>query len=170
MKMIHYMTWLSFVCALCGCGANYCWRTSVPEDMRTISVPTFRNESNTSELGSIAARQILREVQREGTFKIALADDAALEIQGVVKSATPQVNAYDRRSGMRLTSYDFQAEAEISVIDRRSRKVLIDNRHYTAKTTFTAGQDRTSAMRDASGRLMDDLAQQVVRDLLQLKW
>ena len=74
------------------------------------------------------------------------------------------------RSGARIASREFDAHAEISVIDKRSRKVLVDNRPYTARTTFTAGQDRTTAMRDASGRLMDDLARQVVDDILNLKW
>jgi hypothetical protein len=38
--------------------------------MRTVSVPTFRNETDVVELGAIAARQTLREFQREGTFAI----------------------------------------------------------------------------------------------------
>lgn len=161
---------LALALAACGCGANYRWRPSVPKDMRTVTVPTLRNESVVMELGSIASRQLLREFQREGTFRIASADDAALEIQGVVKSATPILDAYDRRSGARIMSYEFSAKVEISVIDRRRGKVLVDNRTYVAHTLFTAGQDRTTAMRDASGRLMDDLARQVVDDVVNLKW
>jgi len=154
----------------CGCGANYSWRSSVPKEMRTVAVPTFRNESIVMELGSVASRQLLREFQREGTFKIRSADDAALEIQGVIKSATPLLDAYDRRSGSRIMSYEFSAKVEITVVDRRRGKVLVDNRVYVPRTLFTAGQDRTTAMRDASGRLMDDLARQVVDDVLNLKW
>ena len=158
--------------ALCivGCGTSYGWRSGVPEEMRTVAVPTFRNESSVSELGAIATRQILREFQREGTFRIRSAGDAALEIQGVIKSVSPALVAYDRRQGGRSAGYDASATAEISVIDKRNRKVLVDNRTYVAKTMFTAGQDKTTALRDASGRLADDLARQVVDDLLNLKW
>lgn len=156
--------------AFCGCATGYCWRSSVPEGMRTVSVPTFRNESNVSELGSVATRQLLREFQREGTFKVRMTGDAALEIQGVIKSATPSLSAYDRRSGSRIAAYTASAEAEVSVVDKRNRKVIVDNRKYIASTVFTAEQDRTTAMRDASGRLADDLARQVVDDLLNLKW
>lgn len=155
---------------LCGCGANYAWRASVPQEMRSVTVPTFRNESAVEELGAIASRQLLRELQREGTFRIASAGDAALEIQGVVKSVSSGVNAYSRRANMRIAAYDLTATVEVSVIDRRAHRVLIDNRIYTARTGFTAGQDRTTAMRDASGRLMDDLSRQVVDDLLNAKW
>lgn len=156
--------------AFCGCATGYSWRSSVPEEMRTVSVPTFRNESVVSELGSLATRQLLREFQREGTFKIRMTGDAALEIQGVIKSATPSLSAYDRRSGNRVAVYTASANAEVSIIDKRNRKVLVDNRRYVAEVPFTAGQDRTTAMRDASGRLADNLARQVVDDLLNLKW
>lgn len=155
-------------CVVCGC-AGYSWRPSVPSEMRTVSVPTFRNESNVTELGSVMARQVLREFQREGTFSIRSTDESALEIQGVVKSAGSGASGYNRRSGLRLGSYDFTATVEISVVDKRNGKVLVDNRAYTATTTFTAGQDISTAQRDASGRLAEDLARQVVDDVLALK-
>ena len=153
-----------------GCATDYSWRSSVPEEVRTVSVPTFRNESNVSEFGAVATRQLLREFQREGTFRIRTTGDSAIEVQGVIKSVSPLLTAYDRRSGGRIAGYDVSATAEISVIDKRSRKVLVDNRRYVARATFTAGQDKTTALRDASGRLADDLARQVVDDLLNLKW
>ena len=155
---------------VCGCATDYSWKPSVPEDARTVCVPTFRNESDVSELGAIASRQLLREFQREGTFKIRAPGDAAIEIQGVIKSTAGAMSAYDRRSGGRVAACDMSAVAEISVIDKRTRKVLVNNRKYVAQATFTAGQDRTTAMRDASGRLMDDLSRQVVGDVLNLKW
>ena len=158
------------LCATCGCATDYAWKPSVPEDARTVSVPTFRNESDVSELGAIASRQLLREFQREGTFRIRPVGDAAIEIQGVIKSATGAMSAYDRRAGGRISAYTMSAKAEISVIDKRKGKVLVDNRAYVAETEFTAGQDRTTAMRDASGRLMDNLSRQVVDDVLNLKW
>lgn len=153
-----------------GCATNYAWKPSVPQEMRAASVPTFRNESSVSGLGAVATRQVLRELQREGTFKICSADDAAIEIQGVVKSATASVGAYSRATEMSVRSYNFVATAEVSVIDKRLRKVLVDNRKYTAQTAFTAKQDLTTAERDASGRLMEDLARQIVDDLLALNW
>lgn len=156
--------------AFCGCGTDYVWRSSVPESARTVTVPTFRNESEVVELGAIASRQILREFQREGTFKIRNVGDAAVEIQGVVKSADSNVTAYDRRTGLRMSAYKMSADVEVSVIDKRSQKVLINNRKYVATADFTAGQDLTTARRSASGRLMEDLARQVVDDVLNLKW
>ena len=153
---------------LTGC-ASYTWRPSVPEEYRTVAVPTFRNESDVTELGSVMARQVLREFQREGTFAIRRAGDAALEVQGIVKEARSDARGYDRRAGLRLASYEFGAVVEVSVVDKRDGRVLIDNRRYRAMTTFTAAQDRQTAQRDASGRLAEDLARQVVDDIVILK-
>ena len=162
------------LCALClvfaGCATDYSWRSSVPADARTVTVPTFRNESEVSEVGALASRQLLREFQREGTFKVRTAGEAAIEVQGIIKSVTPMQAAYNRRAGGRVVAYDLSAAALISVIDKRTHRVLVDNRKYTANATLTAGQDNTTSIRDASGRLMDDLARQVVDDILNLKW
>ena len=161
---------LAFALAFAGCATDYRWRSAVPEDARTVTVPTFRNESEVSEVGALAARQLLREFQREGTFKVRTAGEAAIEVQGTIKSVTPMQAAYNRRAGGRVVAYDLSAAAVISVVDKRTRKVLVDNCKYTANATLTAGQDKTTSIRDASGRLMDDLARQVVDDILNLKW
>lgn len=161
--------WLLAACAVvCGCATDYSWSSSVPARMRTVFVPTFQNESEIVELGAITTRQLLREIQREGTFKIRNAGEAALEVQGVIKSASAGIQAYDRRVNMQIKSHNFRMTAEVSVIDKRTRRVLINNRVYSAEAVFTARQDRSTAERDASGRLAEDLARQIVDSLLTM--
>ena len=98
------------------------------------------------------------------------AGDAAVEIQGVVKSAGSTVGAYDRVTELALNAYNYTAVAEVSVIDKRSRKVLADNLKFRATVQFTSRRDLSTAMRNASDRLMDDLSRQIVDSLLSLKW
>lgn len=155
---------------LTGCASSYSWRSSVPEEMRTVSVPTFRNDSDLMELGALTTRQLLREFQREGTFSIRSVDEAALEVQGTVVTVSAGAVAYSRRTWMRHAAYILKMTATVSVIDKSAGRVLIDNKTYRASTSMTAGQDQTTAERDASGRLADDLARQVVDDVLNLKW
>jgi len=158
------------VLALVGCRTGYSWRSGVPADMRTIAVPTFRNESSVTELGSITTQQILREFQREGTFKIARPDDAAVEVQGVIRSTSSSFSGGNRKTGMRIGEYRYVAVVEVSVVDRRNGRVLIDNRKYTPEAVFVSGLDLSTATRNASGRLADDLARQIVDDVLALQW
>ena len=49
-------------------------------------------------------------------------------------------------------------------------KVLVNDRRYTASTTFLVNDDTVTGERDASGRLAEDLARQIVDDALSLKW
>ena len=162
--------WLFVALISFGCASDYSWRSQVPQNMRTVSVPVFRNESEVTELGSVVSRQLLREFQREGTFSIAAAGNSALEIQGVVKSANAGTLGYNRRTGMRFSNFDFAAEVEISVIDKVKGKVLVDNKPYRAQASFIDNGDFVSSRRDASGRLAEELARQVVDDVLSLKW
>jgi hypothetical protein len=71
---------------------------------------------------------------------------------------------------MRFSTFDLAIEAEVSVIDKAKGKVLVDNKPYSAQTSFIDNGDFISSRRDASGRLAEDLARQVVDDVLSLKW
>ena len=168
--MSRIPVWIAVAFAVLGCASDYSWRSRVPERMRSVAVPVFRNESDITGLGSAAARQLLREFQREGTFRIADKDDCALGIQGVVRKSAVSTAGYDRGTGMRLSNCDLSADVEISVVDKTSGRLLVENRRYTAKTTFIENGDHLTAKRDASGRLAEDLARQVVDDVLSLKW
>lgn len=163
---------IGLMCAalLVGCASSYTWRSSVPAEMRTVSVPTFANQSELMEIGALSTRQILREFQREGTFAIRPVGEAALEIQGSVSSVSTGTVSYNRRSWRRYNAYELRMTATVSVIDKSSGAILIDNKRYKAETTMTGGQDQTTSERDASGRLADDLARQIVDDVLNLKW
>ena len=151
-----------------GCRA-YVWTSSVPADLRTVAVPTFRNESDVTELGNVVARQVLREFQREGTYRIASHDDCAIEIQGVLKDASQHTVAYERKTGLRTREHSLSVVAEVSFVNRKTGQVLVDNRRYRARTTFLANDDVLTAQRDASGRIAEDLARQIVDDALAIR-
>lgn len=151
----------------CGC-ANYSWKPKLPEGMRTVAVPTFRNESSVTGLGSAITTQTLREFQREGTFKIKPTGESAIEIQGIVRDADSHSVAYARKTGERNREHRLHATAIVSIIDKKSGKVLVDNRKYSATTSFLAGDDILTGERDATGRLAEEFARQIVDDALAL--
>lgn len=152
------------VAVLAGC-AGYRWTSGVPEEYRTISVPVFENRTHAAELGPVATQQVLRELQREGTFKIRRSGDAAIEVQGALVKASRGALTFDRSLGTRASSYVYRVTAEVSVIDKKAGKVLLDNRKYTAETTFLSQNDLLTGQRDAAFRIGQDLARQIVDDL-----
>lgn len=153
-----------------GCASSYSWKSSVPNDMRTVSVPVFVNKSSVQELGAIASRQLLREFQREGTFKLVRNDDSVIEVQGEIMSSTNDRLAYSYRTGQRFSGYDFKITARVSVIDHKNGRVLIDNKKYNGSAPMTASDDLMNVARNVSSAAADDLARQIVDDVLNLKW
>ena len=135
-----------------------------------MNVCLFPNESNITQLGSVVTTQIAREIQREGTFRLSSADECAIEVQGTIKETDSSAVAYARRTGDRNREYRLRASAVVSFIDKRAGKVLVNDRRYTASTTFLSGDDILTNERDASGRIAEDFARQIVDDLLSLKW
>ena len=170
MRMFKFFFAFALVALSSGC-ATYKWTSDVPEDKRTVFVPVFRNESEVTELGNVVTRQILREFQREGTFKISTSSDCALEIQGVIGSTSiSRVNSSSRDYTNRRKERRFTAEAIVSFIDKKSGKILVDNRKYTGRTSFYGDQDVVTLQRDASGRIAEAIAGQIIDDALNLKW
>lgn len=153
---------------LTGCRTVYRWSSGVPDEMRAVSVPVFRNASDVTGLGAAVTTQVLREIQREGSLRVAAPDDCAVEIQGEVRSDHSATVAYERRTGARTREHRFTAVAVVSVVDKKSGKTLIDKRKYTAGTTFLANDDVLTGERDASGRLAEDFARQIVDDVLMV--
>ena len=169
MKLLKILLAVTLVASSAG-GASYKWKSSIPEDRRSVFVPVFRNESDVTELGNVVARQLLRELQHEGTFKISTADDCALEIQGVIDSTSlSRVNSTARDYSNRRRESRFTAEANVTVIDRKSSEVLLE-RKYVGRTTFYGDYDVLTLQRNASGRIAEDIARQIVDDVLDLEW
>lgn len=165
--MNHSYAILPFFAVLFAAGcASYSWKSSVPAEMRTVAVPVFENRTNFSEMGPVATQYVLREFQREGTFRIKRSGASAVEVQGAITKVTRNGIDYDRGYGMRASEYRLFVEAEVSLIDKTSGKVLLDNRHYTAETTFLTQGDLLTGQRNASFRIAQSLARQIVDDVV----
>lgn len=151
-----------------GC-ASYTFRSSVPEEMRTIAVPVFENASGFPEADVAVTQAILREIQREGTFKIAKIDDASLVLHGRVLKSRSEAISYDRNYSSRASEYRYYLTVEFSLWERSTGKVLIRDRRLETGTTFSVRGDMLTSLRDAYPRISKDMAREVI-DLLLAQW
>lgn len=157
---------LSLLAMFAGGCASYRWTSRVPEEIRTVAVPVFMNRTTAAELGPIATEYVLREFQREGTFKIRRSGDSTIEVQGEITKATRHHAAYDRSFGRRASEYRYVVTAEISLINRDTGRTLLEKRAYTAETTFQVQGDLLTGQRNAAARIAQDLARQIVDDVV----
>ena len=162
---------LSMALAALACAAGcvgYTWGTSVPAEYRTVSVPVFENLTEISEIGPIVTQYTLREFQREGTFKVARAGDAAIEVQGSLRKMLRGGVSYDRAMGMRATEYRYVISADVTYVDKMNGKVLLERKGLQAETTFLTQNDLLTGQKNAAQRIADDLARQIVNEALAL--
>ena len=158
---------LGSIALLSGC-AGYTWGTSVPEEYRTVAVPVFENLTEVSEMGPTITQYTLREFQREGSFKVVRPDDAAIEVQGVIRKMTRLGIAYDRARGMRASEYRYEILVDVTFVDRRKGKVLLESKGLQGETTFLTQNDLLTGQKNAAARIAQDLACQIVNEALAL--
>ena len=167
MKKVLLPVALACAAFLSGC-AGYTWGTSVPKEYRKVSVPVFENLTNVSELGPIVTQYTLREFQREGSFRIASTEDAAIEVQGVLRTMSREGVAYDRGRGMRASEYRYVIIADVSFVDKKNGKVLFERKGIKGETTFLTQDDLLTGQKNASFRVASDIARQIVNDAIAL--
>lgn len=152
---------------LSGC-AGYTWGTSVPKAYRNVAVPVFENLTEASEIGPIVTQYTLREFQREGMFRIVRPEDAAIEVQGVLRNMSRTAVAYDRGRGLRASEYRYVVVADVSFVDKKNGKILLERKGIKAETTFLTHNDLLTGQKNASFRIAADIARQIVNDAAAL--
>lgn len=150
-----------------GC-SGYRWGTTVPEEFRSVSVPVFENLTSVSEIGPIVTQYTLREFQREGSFRIARPEDAAVEVQGVLRGMSRSGVAYDRGQGMRASEYRYAVVADVSFIDKKNGKILLERKNIKGETTFLTQDDLLTGQNNAAFRIAADIARQIVNEAVAI--
>ena len=162
------LTLASALLVAAGC-ASYRFKSSVPEELRTIALPVFENASGFPEIDAVVTQYVLREFQHEGTFKLKNVEDASFKLLGkLVKSETQALN-YDRNYGSRTSEYRYSLIAEITLVERSTGKLIIDGMKIKANTTFLTHGDMLTGLQDAYPRIAKELSRSIV-DAVLAQW
>lgn len=161
--MRHMLLALSITAALLAAGcATYHFGSKVPDELRTIAVPVFENASGYPEIDAVVTEYVLREVQREGTFKIKRIDSASLKLLGKLVRSDISAISFDRNYSSRASEYRYALTAEITLVERGTGKLLIDAMPIRADTTFLTSGDMLTGMQDAYPRIAKELSRKIV--------
>lgn len=158
-------TLIATLIATSGC-SSYKVGSLVPEELRSIAVPVFENESGFPEIDSIVTQYVLREFQREGTMRISAKENASLMLRGTLIESTPEALNYNRNYIARASEYRYKLTAEITLIERATGKLLIDNLPVTAQTTFLTQGDMLTGLQNAYPRIAKELSRAIVDAIL----
>lgn len=154
----------ALVFALTGC-AGYHLGASVPKKMngiKTVAVPTFRNETLVPRLESLAASTVVAEFQNDGTFKVCSPEEADVIVAGTIEKI--------RRRGARSVRSDIVKQQEYTLqvtfnytVTRRTTGEKIDTGTLIGQTSFfVSGNDVNQDEMQAIPLAIEKASQQLV--------
>lgn len=154
-----------------GCGYHTAGHTvQLPENVRTIAVPAFKNETSTYRIEQMLTASVVREFTTRTHYRIlnTPSEEADATLSGTVLSTTASPLAYDTSSG-RAASVLVVVSMKVTLADRNG-KVLYQNPAYLFREQYEVSQDLQSFFEEDSPafrRLSQDFARTLVSNILE---
>jgi len=151
-----------------GCASDsrqgYAFGTGFPADIKSVSVPIFRNASTTPGIEADVTEAIIKELQRAGGMTITTSQGADTTLTGVITDV--RMKRLSVRSGTGLVQeLAYQITVDFDWKDERSGKLLTSRRDFVATDTFVpatgVGERIDTGRLAATGRLARDLVNEL---------
>jgi outer membrane lipopolysaccharide assembly protein LptE/RlpB len=154
-----------------GCGYHTAGHAvELPENVKTIAVPPFKNETLTYDIGQMLTASVVREFTTRTRYHILneTSEDADATLRGTVLSTAASPLNYDTATG-RAASVLVVVSMRVSLSDRNG-KLLYQNPAYLFREQYEVSQDLKSFFEEDSPafrRLSQDFARTLVSNLLE---
>lgn len=154
-----------------GCGYHTAGHAAqLPEAVRTISIPAFKNETLTYHIGQMLTASVVREFNTRTRYRTVndAADDPDATLHGTVLSTVATPLTYDTATG-RAASVMVVVSLRVDLTDRNG-KVLYQNPAYLFREQYEVSQDLSSFFEEDSPafrRLSQDFARTLVSNILE---
>jgi outer membrane lipopolysaccharide assembly protein LptE/RlpB len=168
---VLFVLLVSFLLVSPGCGYHTAGHAAqLPESVKTIAVPAFKNETLTYRIEQMLTASVVREFTTRTRYHIVSdpGEDADATLRGTVLSTTASPLAYDTATG-RAASVLVVVSMRVSLTDRQG-KVLYQNPAYLFREQYEVSQDLASFFEEDSPafrRLSQDFARTLVANVLE---
>lgn len=149
---------------LTGCKGYTCG-SPVPENLRTVHVAAFENNTLYPMAGSMVTQHLMRSMTEDGTFTLTTLDAAPLRIHGKVSGLDTRTVRYDHNNVILPTEYRVTISAVIYVYNTQTGEMLLNGQTVTAEDYLLTRNDYTTGMMDALPALSAKLAQNILEVL-----
>jgi outer membrane lipopolysaccharide assembly protein LptE/RlpB len=154
-----------------GCGYHTAGHNvQLPQNVKTIAVPAFKNETTTYRIEQMLTASVVREFITRTHYTILndASADADATLRGTVLSTSASPLAYDTATG-RAASVLVVVSIKVTLSDRQG-KVLYQNPAYLFREQYEVSQDLQSFFEEDSPafrRLSQDFARTLVSNILE---
>jgi len=173
MKTRVAAVWLMLVLVIAGAGCGYHTAghaVQLPENVKTIAVPAFVNESTTYRVEQMLTASVVREFTTRTHYHILNSPGEAADatLRGTVISTSASPLTYNTSTGQ-AASVLVVVSMRVSLTDRQG-KVLYQNPSYLFREQYEVSQDLASFFEEDSPafrRLSQDFARTLVSNILE---
>jgi hypothetical protein len=155
---------------LTGCAGYRLGPTNgIPAGTRSVQIQPFLNQTLEPRLTDEVSQQMRKDLQRDGTFKLATQKDGDIVVSGSLIRYQRFELSLSPEDVLTVRDYRLLITAQVTAKERGTGKVLF-NRPVNGVTLIRVGSDLTSAERQALPLLAADLARNVTSLLVDGTW
>jgi len=162
---------LALALSVISCGYKTAGKAArLPQDLHTIAVPGFVNQTQTYRIEQVLTGAVVREFAARTNYRVLNREsaDADAVLHGTVVRAELAPVTYDSRTG-RASSGLVTVTMRVSLVDRQG-KVLFENQNYQFREQYQISREITSFFEEESpalDRLSRDFARTLVSNMLE---
>jgi hypothetical protein len=143
--------------------------TDLAAGERSVQVSPFFNQTLEPRLGDAVTAQIRKELQRDGTYRLASRGDGDIVISGVLTRYHRHEVSFVPEDVVTVRDYRVTLTAQVTARDRNTGNLIFEQ-PVTGYTLIRVGTDITSTERQALPLLAADLAKRVTALLAEGSW
>jgi Lipopolysaccharide-assembly len=136
---------------------------------RTVQIVPFVNKTLKPELSDYIMNSLRKNLQQDGTYRIETQDDGDIILSGVVTAYQRSELALQPADVLTVLDYQITMTAQITARERTTGKIIF-SKAVNGRTSLQAGNDLTSAERQAIPLMTDDLAKKTTALLVDGTW
>jgi PBP1b-binding outer membrane lipoprotein LpoB len=149
-----------------GC-VGYRLGSMLPDDVKTVFIPTIVNKSNEPLIESELTQSIIEKVQLDGSLKIVPEDEADAVLSVVLKSYNLEPVAFQRDNRSAANQYRINLVSSMVLRRTRDQSVVAEGASITGQAVFDVAGDLTSSKRVGNPLACDDLANRIVQRVVE---
>jgi len=143
-----------------GC-LGYRLGSSLPPNLRTIHVPTFKNQTTEPLVEVPATQAAIQEFQKDGTLTVKDEADADVRLDVKLVAFTVETVSHEKDATRTVSEYRLRLEAEIVLLRKETNAELL-RKTVRGETLFQPGGDLALDKRNALPKATENLAHRIV--------
>lgn len=168
MRAVLVWSAVAVVAAATGCSSDpsegYSFKSSYRDDIRTIAVPIFENNTYEHGLELDLTEAIIKEIHRSTPWKVTSREMAETTLTGAITDADLRKLSTQRRSGLvQELAVDLAVRFEWREV--RSGQVLVARRNFRAAEPFVPSRGAQERLEAGQRSAIDQMAKDLVAEL-----